>query len=185
MLGCDHGCIALEAELDVAAMRITVELDPIFSLITAAAALELDTELVQGLHPAVLHCILYCILRSDSTPYDQDPLRALRALAPPTGPDRADAIVRALTDKLARVSVDELLDVLNDVPSLGRIDSFSRLLVSRIVSEPDVSAEVRETALVGLIKCISAAPRGSSGSRGSYTRHWPESDHSARWRNRR
>ena len=93
--------------------------------------------------------------------------------------------MRALTDKLARVSVDELLDVLNDVPSLGRIDSFSRLLVSRIVSEPDVSAEVRETALVGLIKCISAAPRGSSGSRGSYTRHWPESDHSARWRNRR
>ena len=77
--------------------------------------------------------------------------------APPTGPDRADAIVRALTDKLARVSVDELLDVLADVPSLGRIDSFSRLLVSRIVSEPDVSADVRETALVGLIKCISAA----------------------------
>ncbi len=73
----------------------------------------------------------------------------------------------ALTDKLACVSLDALLDVLNDVPSLGRIDSFSGLLVNRIVSAPDVSTEVRETALVGLIKCISAARVAQgSGDRG-------------------
>lgn len=156
VLSCDRGCIVLVVEdgPTLGPVTVTVEVNPIFSLITAAAALglaECTAELVQGLHPDVL----YCILRSKYT--SCDPLSALRALAPPMDPDRADAIVCALTDKLARVSMDALLDVLNDVPSLGRIDSFSRLLVSRIVSEPDVSADVRETALVGLIKCISAA----------------------------
>jgi hypothetical protein len=52
--------------------------------------------------------------------------------------------------------VGQLLDVLDDVPSLGLIDSFSRLLVSRLVSA-DVTAEDREIALVGLIKRACAA----------------------------
>jgi hypothetical protein len=155
VLSCDRGCIVLAVDdgPTLGTVTVTVEVNPIFSLITAAAALgltECTTEFVQGLHPDVLHCIL----RSKYT--SCDPLSALRALA--ARDDRADRdeIVRALTDKLADVPVGQLLDVLDDVPSLGLIDSFSRLLVSRLVSA-DVTAEDREIALVGLIKRACAA----------------------------
>ena len=148
VLGCAHGHIGLAVD---DGDSVTVEVNPIFSLITAAAALALDestAELVQGLQIDVLRCIL------GSGYTSCDAREALRAVAAREA--HQDEAVCALTDKLAHVPVGALIDVLKDVPALGRLDSFSRLLVGRIVAAPDT--ETRETELVGLIKCICAAP---------------------------
>lgn len=149
VLGGAHGHIGIAVDDGDTA---TVEVNPIFSLITAAAALGLDEstdELVGGLHVDVLRCVL----RSGYAACDA--VRALRAVAGRA--ENREEVVRALTDKLAPVPVDALLDVLREVPTLGRLDSFTRLLVNRISEAPDLSAEARETGLVGLIRCISAA----------------------------
>jgi hypothetical protein len=141
VLGCAHGHIALPVDHGDS---VTVELNPIFSLITAAAALALDectAELVQGLQFDVLRCIL----QSGYTSFD--PATALRAAA--SRETHQDETVRALTDNLAHVPVCALIDALREAPALGRIDSFARLLASRIVA-PDESRDANLLALIRL-----------------------------------
>jgi hypothetical protein len=152
-LGCGHGRIELAVDDGDSA---TVEMNPIFSLITVAAALSLDectAELVQGLQVDVLLCLLRSVYTSC------DAVRALRAVAARDGREDRDAIVRALADKLAPVSVDALLDVLKDAPSLGGVDAFSRLVVSHIVAAPRCGSARNRPGPSGQVR-----PRGARGS---------------------
>lgn len=106
-------------------LRFTVELEPLFDLVTAVAVctLQHDTaEIVARFEISVL-----CwVLRSPKTVYD--PIRVLGASASRATRDRA-AIVAALIHRLSDVPVSRLLDLLNQAPCLSRIGDFTKLIL--------------------------------------------------------